>query len=368
MTTELMTTSPATELQTAKPTLIGLNLAQLSQLVKELGEPGFRAQQLHSWLYVKTVRSYEEMSNLSKAFKQDLAKKYDVGQLKLDQVQQSVDGTKKYLFELFDGKKVESVLMPYQEKGSYAVCLSTQVGCAVNCDFCATGKIGFKRNLSAAEIVEQLLWIRHESQLPIKNVVLMGQGEPLLNYDNTLEAIRLLNQSAEIGMRHITLSTSGIIPGIDKLADEQLPITLALSLHGPDNETRNKIMPINLKYPVEQLIPSLHHYFYKTHRRVTIEYILIAGVNDSDVQAQKLAKLLKGLRCYINLIPYNNIGEEYGYQKPSGNRTHAFRQILQAAGFTVTVRLERGADIAAACGQLHNQAEKRAEKTLFPTG
>ncbi len=346
----------------AKLPLIGYNLQALEALVKDLGEPKFRAQQLHSWIYVRTQRDFDQMTNLAKSLRVKLAEKYTVGQLSLVEKQVSQDGTIKYLFGLPDGQQIESVLMYFEERDVYAVCLSTQVGCAVNCDFCATGKLGFKRNLTAGEITEQLLYIRHDSGATVRNIVFMGQGEPLLNYDNTMEALHLINRSAEIGMRHMTISTSGIVPMINKLADEKLQLTLAISLHAPDNETRQKFMPINKKYPIETLIPALHRYVDKTGRRITIEYILLAGVNDTQGHAQKLNALLKTLHCNINLIPYNPIGEEYGYQRPSREQVLAFRDWVMEGSHKVTVRIERGTDIAAACGQLQNLANITAQE------
>lgn len=336
------------------PALIGHDLSQLETLVQSLGEPKFRAKQLYSWLYVKHARDFETMTNLAKSLRAKLQEAYEVGQLTIAQKQVSQDGTIKYLFQLADGQRVESVLMYFEERDAYSVCLSTQVGCAVNCDFCATGKLGFKRHLTAAEIVEQLQFILHDTRANVRNVVFMGQGEPLLNYDPTLRAIHLINQACEIGMRHITVSTSGIVPTIERLANEKLQLTLAVSLHAPDNETRSKIMPINQKYPLETLMPALFSYTRDTGRRLTIEYILLAGINDSPEQALALRQLLRGLRCNINLIPYNPIGDGYGYQRPTRAAISAFSQVVSQGPQTVTVRLERGADIAAACGQLAN--------------
>lgn len=325
----------------------------------QMGEPRFRAQQLHSWIYVHCARDFDSMTNLSKAFRQKLAETYRVGQLSIADKQVSTDGTCKYLFRLVDDHVVESVLMYFEERGVYSVCLSTQVGCAVNCDFCATGKLGFKRQLTTSEIVEQLLYVIHDSKAEVRNIVFMGQGEPLLNYDHTIEAIELINRSAEIGMRHITLSTSGIVPGIERLAEEDLQLTLAVSLHAPDNETRNKIMPINRKYPLEVLMPVLRDYFKRTHRRITIEYVMLADINDSEAHAYELISLLKGLNCNVNLIPYNPIGAEYGYKRPSRERIGRFRDIVFDKGnVKTTVRVERGVDIAAACGQLANTIHK----------
>ncbi len=339
------------------PPLIGKSMEELRALVTEMGEPAFRAEQLHHWLYVHCVRDWEQMTNLKRSFREKLAAQYQVGSLTIAEKQVSADGTTKYLFRLPDGKVVESVLMYFEERGTYAICLSTQVGCAVNCGFCATGKLGFMRNLSVAEIVEQYVYVQADSQKEVRNIVFMGQGEPLLNYDNLIPAIRILNKSAEVGIRHITVSTSGIVPRIEDLAREDLQLTLAISLHAPDNETRTDIMPLNKKYPLEVLMPALHHYAASTGRRLTVEYVLLAGVNDSVEQANALGKLLQGLKCNVNLIPYNPIGDCYGYKRPSNNAVHRFREALSAYGKKVTVRVERGVDIAAACGQLANKQQ-----------
>ncbi len=338
--------------------LIGLTLDELFSLTQAMGEPRFRAEQLHHWLYVKCVQDWEAMSNLSKAFREKLSGQYRVGQLRLITKQKSNDGTVKYLFGLDDGSVVESVLMYFEDRDKYSICISSQVGCAVDCGFCATGKLGFKRHLTVGEIVEQYLFVQHDSQEEVRNIVFMGQGEPLLNYDPLLKAIRILNRSAEVGIRHITVSTSGIVPRIMDLAHEQLQLTLAISLHAADNATREKIMPLNKKWPLEQLMPALFHYVRTTNRRLTIEYVLLAGVNDSESQARQLGNLLKGLKCNVNLIPYNPIGDNYGYQRPSREVIHRFATIVSDSGKKVTIRVERGVDIAAACGQLANQAGK----------
>jgi 23S rRNA (adenine2503-C2)-methyltransferase len=348
---------PATLSTAATEPLIGKSLDELRTLVTDMGEPAFRAEQLHQWLYVKCVRHLDQMTNLKKTFREKLAERYQVGVLTVAQKQVSQDGTTKYLFRLPDGKVVESVLMYFEERGTYAVCLSTQVGCAVNCGFCATGKLGFMRNLSVAEIVEQYLYVQGDSGKEVRNIVFMGQGEPMLNYEALMRAIHILNISAEVGMRHMTISTSGIVPRIYDLATEDLQLTLAISLHAPDNATREAIMPLNKKWPLEELMPALHHYVGVTGKRLTIEYILLAGVNDQPSHAHALGKLLQGLKCNINLIPYNPIGEAYGYERPSRNAIYRFKEIAAAYGKKVTVRVERGVDIAAACGQLANQAQ-----------
>jgi 23S rRNA (adenine2503-C2)-methyltransferase len=340
-----------------KEVLLGMSMEALRALVKNMDEPAFRAEQLHQWLYVKCVRSFDEMTNLKKSFRDKLAERFQVGSLVVDQKECSQDGTVKYLFRLPDGKVVESVLMHFEERGSYAMCLSTQVGCAVNCGFCATGKLGFMRNLSISEIVEQYVYVQADSGKEVRNIVFMGQGEPMLNYDNLMASIEILNRSAEVGMRHITISTSGVVPRIYDLADRNMQLTLAVSLHAPDNETRESIMPINRKWPLEALMPALHHYVDTTGKRLTIEYILLAGVNDQPSHANALGQLLKTLKCNVNLIPYNPIGDGYGYKRPSGNATHRFRDVLSGYGKKVTIRVERGVDIAAACGQLANKTQ-----------
>ncbi len=341
-----------------KEPLIGKSMEELRTLVVSMDEPAFRAEQLHQWLYVKCVRDFDAMSNLKQSFRAKLAERFQIGSLAIDQKEVSQDGTVKYLFRLPDGKVVESVLMYFEERGTYAMCLSTQVGCAVNCDFCATGKLGFMRNLTITEIVEQYVYVQADSGKEVRNIVFMGQGEPMLNYDNLMQSIRILNRSAEVGMRHITISTSGIVPRIYDLAKEDLQLTLAVSLHAPNNETREGFMPINRKWPLEELMPALHHYVNTTNKRLTIEYILLAGVNDQPAHAHELGKLLQGLKCNINLIPYNPIGDGYGYKRPSGNAIHRFRDALNTYGKKVTIRVERGVDIAAACGQLANKVQE----------
>ncbi len=340
-----------------KPALIGKSLDELKMLVKEMGEPAFRAEQLHHWLYVKCVRDLEAMSNLKKSFKEKLSDQYQMGALTIAEKQVSADGTVKYLFRLYDGRVVESVLMYFQDRETYAICLSTQVGCAVNCDFCATGKLGFTRNLSIGEIVEQYIYVQGDSGVEIRNIVFMGQGEPLLNYDNLIPAIHLLNKSAEVGMRHITISTSGIVPRIYDLAKEDLQLTLAISLHAPDDTIRESFMPINRKWPLNELMPALHAYVESTNKRLTVEYILLAGINDQVQHAHMLAQLTQSLKCNINLIPYNPIGDGYGYKRPSGNAIHRFKDVVSSYGKKVTVRIERGVDIDAACGQLANKRQ-----------
>lgn len=343
-----------------KPSLIGLTPEQLEELIKDMGEKTFRAKQLHNWLYVRCARNFEDMTNLAASFREKLAQNYRIGCLELVEKQLSNDGTRKYLFKTDSGKLIESVLMYFEDRDTYSICMSSQVGCAVDCQFCATGKLGFQQNLSIGEIVDQYLFVKADckdilSESGIRNIVFMGQGEPLLNYDNLVAAIRLLNKSAEVGIRHITVSTSGIVPKIYKLAEEGMQIVLAVSLHAPDDVTRDQFMPINRKWPVAELMKAIKDYVNTTGRRVTIEYILLKGINDTPQHAEKLASLLRGVKVNINLIPYNPIGESYGFKRPDNVSITKFMDIVAATGKKVTVRVERGADIDAACGQLANK-------------
>lgn len=334
--------------------LVGLSLEALQALMKDLGQPRFRAEQLHHWLYVKCARDFESMHNLAKGFRDSLAEQFQVGVLKLVTQQTSSDGTVKYLFECPDGQRIESVLMHFTESGRYSLCVSTQVGCAVNCQFCATGQMGFKRNLTVAEIVDQYLFAQHLSGQEIRNIVFMGQGEPLLNMENLLPAIECLNTSAEVGMRHITVSTAGIVPGIDQLAAQQWPLVLALSLHAPTDDLRQSIMPITKRWSIAELMRAVRAYIGETGRRVTIEYTLMAGLNDQPEHADGLGALLRTLKCNINLIPYNPTSSDDRFQRPAMSKMQAFAARLERYGKKVTLRTTRGDDIAAACGQLAN--------------
>jgi 23S rRNA (adenine2503-C2)-methyltransferase len=343
-----------------KRVLIGLDKQELSELVATLGQPAYRAEQLYHWVYVKNALDFDSMTNLSKELKVVLQDVAQIGSLTIESKQLSKDGTTKYLFKCADGNVIESVLMYFEERGSYALCVSTQVGCAINCTFCATGKLGLQRHLSASEIVEQYIAVQADSGKEIRNVVYMGQGEPLHNYENTLKSLRLLNEGCEVGMRRITVSTSGLVDHIDKLAKEEMPLTLALSLHAPNNEIRSQIMPINKRWPLETLIPALERYLASTNRRLTMEYILIDGINDQPEHAHQLGKLVKHLKCNINLIPYNPISKDLPgaehYKRSSNTAIRTFMHILlDEYHKKVTVRLERGVDIDAACGQLANK-------------
>lgn len=337
--------------------LSGLSLPQIEKFVKELGLPSFRAKQIHGWIYSKWANTLDEMTDLSTELRERLKAQFVVPLLKQAHLEVSHDGTRKYLFELPDGKLVESVLMSFQDRPSLSACVSSQVGCAVGCTFCATGYLGFKRNLTCQEIVDQILSVQRESGKRVANVVYMGQGEPLLNCEEVIASVRMLIDSVGIGARHITVSTSGIVPGIYRLAEEKLPITLALSLHAPDVETREEIVPITKKYPLHDLMKAMHEYADTTGRRVTIEYVLLEGVTDSEDQARQLAELVRDLHCNINLIPFNPVQNKEGvtmYNRPSRESQQRFKRLAETTGKTVTIRLERGTDIDAACGQLHN--------------
>lgn len=340
-----------------KKALSGLTLDQLVEFATDLGLPAFRGKQLHTWIYAKYAKSFDEMTDLSKDVRELLKSKAKIQLMELAHLEVSRDGTRKYLFRLPDGKLVESVLMSFEDRPSLSACVSSQVGCAVGCTFCATGFLGFKRNLTAQEIVDQVMSIQRESGHRISNIVYMGQGEPLLNVENVVKSVRTLMNSVGIGARHITVSTSGIVPGINALAEEGLQITLALSLHAPDNATRDVIVPINKKFSVEDLVVALQSYYKATGRRITIEYVLLAGVTDYPEQARELADLVRDIHCNINLIPYNPTraeGDAIVYERPSLEAQHRFKRIAESSGKTVTIRLERGTDINAACGQLHN--------------
>jgi 23S rRNA (adenine2503-C2)-methyltransferase len=346
------------ECASAKVALSGLTLEEMTTFVNSLGLPSFRARQIHKWIYDKYANSFEEMTDLSVPVRTLLEEKAQVGLLKLSHLQVSRDGTRKYLFELPDGQRVESVLMSFSDRKTLSACVSSQVGCAVGCTFCATGYLGFKRNLTSQEIVDQIMSIQRESGKRVGNIVYMGQGEPLLNTEAVIESVHTVIDSVKIGARHITLSTSGIIPGIKRLEEENLSLTLALSLHSPDPKTREEIVPITKKYPLSELIPALRDYADATGRRVTIEYVLLAGVTDSPEQAKALSDLVRDIHCNVNLIPFNptydNEGHEI-YHRPTREAQDAFKRIVERSGRTVTIRLERGTDIDAACGQLHNK-------------
>lgn len=331
--------------------LSGLTLKEIEQITDELGATKFRARQIHNWIYLKSVKEIDEMTDLSKKFRDELKTVAQVTNIKIKVKQVSTDGTIKYLLEFPDGECVETVLMRFDNRANLTACVSSQVGCAVNCSFCATGKRGFIRNLTYKEIIEQVLTIQRDTGLKVTNVVFMGQGEPLLNLDNVLKAMEMFNESFQIGARRLTVSTSGIIPQIKKLADLDMQSTLALSLHASNHEVRKQLMQIENKYPMDELHKALKYYVEKTGRRITIEYLLIKDLNDTITSAKQLAAYLKGIKCNINLIPYNPTAKN-DYKRPSNNSIMKFKYLMEHSGKKVTVRLERGGDIDAACGQL----------------
>ena len=336
--------------------LSGLTLEEIEKITDELKASKFRARQIHNWIYLKSVKSIDEMTDLSVKFRDQLKDIATVTDTKIKVKQESSDGTLKYLLEYPDGQCVETVLMRFDNRANLTACVSSQVGCAVNCSFCATGKRGFIRNLTYKEIVEQVLTIQRDTGLKVTNVVFMGQGEPLLNLDNVLKAMEIFNENFQIGARRLTISTSGIIPGIEKLANIDMQSTLALSLHAPNHEIRRKLMQIEDKYPMPELKKTLKNYIAKTGRRITIEYLLIKDLNDTLQSAKELVSYLHDLKCNVNLIPYNST-EKNDYQKPSNNSIMRFKSLLEQSGKKVTVRLERGADIDAACGQLSGKVK-----------
>lgn len=336
-------------------TLSGLSLEEIEKITDKLGASKYRARQIHNRIYLKSAKTIDEMTDLSLKFREDLKKVAVLTDVKIKVKQESSDGTLKYLIEYADGECVETVLMRFDNRANLTACVSSQAGCAVNCSFCATGKRGFIRNLTYKEIIEQVLTIQRDTGLKVTNVVFMGQGEPLLNLDNVLKAMKIFNENFQIGARRITVSTSGIVPGIEKLAQNDMQSTLALSLHAPNHETRAKLMQIEKKYSMDELKKAIKNYVEKTGRRITIEYLLIKDVNDKIEDAKQLINYLNGIKCNINLIPYNPT-EKNDYEKPSGNSVMRFKSLLEQSGKKVTVRLERGADIDAACGQLRGKA------------
>ena len=326
--------------------------AELTAYCKALGQPAFRAKQIFTWLH-RGVTSFDDMTDLSKPLRAQLAEQCFITAPTVARKQVSrLDGTIKYLWELSDGNCIESVLMRYHHGNT--VCISSQVGCRMGCAFCASTVAGKVRDLRPSELLDQVLFTQLDSGVPISNIVLMGIGEPLDNMANVLRFLELVNSpnGLHIGMRHISLSTCGVVPGIDALAEKQLQLTLSVSLHAPDSETRSRIMPVNRAYDVEELFAACHRYFQKTGRRISFEYAMIDGVNDHDWQAERIAQKLRGMPGHVNLIPLNDVVESP--YKPS-RRIAAFQQKLESLGVTATVRRSLGGDIDASCGQLRRK-------------
>ena len=342
--------------------LYGVELSKLQNLMVQEGQKPYRAIQLYSWIYEKRAASFDEMSDISLSFREILKQKYCLELPKIYQKQVSSDGTVKLLLELKDGMKVETVLMRYDYGCS--VCVSSQVGCNMACSFCSSGILGKQRNLAPEEMVGQILvmnnLLKEEGKgMHVTHAVVMGTGEPFDNYDNVMDFIRIINaqKGLAIGARHITVSTCGLIEGIYKYAREGLQTNLAISLHAPNNKLRNALMKINKAYPLEKLMPAIKDYENVAKRRVTYEYLLLSGINDTKECAEELIELIKGTNGYVNLIPYNETNKN-DYKRSSGNRVHAFLDYLTRGGIKATIRKEFGSDIDAACGQLKAKVEE----------
>ncbi len=368
-----------------KPAIYGETLDSLTALLKEAGQPAFRAKQILEWLYKKRVRTWDEMTNLPKEFRSWMAEHYELEPTAFVLDRQSGDETDKLLLELGDKSLIETVIIRAPmlgvgvDKSRKTICISTQVGCAMGCKFCASGLAGLKRNLSAGEIVHQLIQVcrQEDAHTPraraelasFDNIVVMGMGEPLHNYDAIIRALTIVNAEWGLGFgaRRITLSTSGLVPKILQLADEPLGLRLAISLHGATDEVREQIMPINKTYPLAELLPAVKTFSEKQGRMVTLEFILIEDINDAISQAEKLRDIAYDLHAHVNLIPYNTV-EGLPWKRPSNNRCERFADVLRAAGISVTLRREKGHDINAACGQLRLKTEKARETAVDCVG
>ena len=342
--------------------IISMNLIELEQLVLELGQSKFRAKQLFDWLHKKVVWNYDEMTNLPSAFREQLKELYPLTQMRIiEKYTSQIDGTIKYLFELSDSHIIESVLMRYKHGNS--ICISSQVGCRMGCRFCASTLEGLIRSLKVSEMLGQIYKVQQDTGERISNIVIMGSGEPLEFLDITTKFVEMINHELgqNIGQRHITVSTCGLVPSIYELADKGFQITLAISLHATTDEKRREIMPIARRYSIEEILKACQYYIDKTGRRITFEYSLIAGKNDGIEDATQLAKLLKGMLAHVNLIPVNPI-EERNYEATTHNRIEDFAKVLKSYNIETTVRRTLGADIDAACGQLRRRyLEKRGE-------
>ena len=339
-----------------KTDLKSMTLAELQDAFQALGEPAFRAKQVFTWLH-RGAESFDEMTNLSKPLREKLDGLYTITVPRLARAQRSQkDGTIKYLWRLADGNCVESVVMQYHHGNT--ICISSEVGCPMGCKFCASTLGGLVRRLAPSELLDQVIFSQKESGLPISNIVLMGIGEPLDNFDAVMRFLELVNspEGLNIGMRHISLSTCGLVDKIEKLAERKLQLTLSVSLHSPDDESRSQIMPVNRRWGVDTLLAACRDYFEKTGRRVSFEYTMIDGVSDSEQQAQLLAKKLQGMAAHVNLIPLNSV-EETGLRTSTHAAIARFQEILQQHGVTATVRRTLGSDIDASCGQLRRKYE-----------
>ncbi|MFR1441884.1 MAG: 23S rRNA (adenine(2503)-C(2))-methyltransferase RlmN [Clostridia bacterium] len=330
------------------------NLEELKEELKSIGEKPFRAEQIFKWLYQDKVKSFDDMTNLSLELREKLKENYTICNFKILKKQESSDGTKKYLFDVLDGNAIETVLMSYHH--GYSICVSSQIGCKMGCKFCASTGIKFVRSLTSGEIVEQILAVEQDENIRISNIVFMGIGEPLDNFDNVINAVKIINnpKGLNIGARHISISTSGLVPMIYKLAEQNTQCTLSISLHATTNEKRSSMMPVNNAYNIEELIQACKDYIKVTNRRISFEYALAKDNNDNLEDAKRLVKLLKGMLCHVNLIPINKI-ENGEYTKSSNENIIKFRDYLNDHGIVATIRRKLGSDIDAACGQLRRK-------------
>lgn len=335
--------------------ILSLSCDELISVFSELGFPKFRAKQVYEWLHKHGAQSFDEFTNINKAMRAQLDDRFHILTCKVDKkLVSSIDGTVKYLYELYDGEYVESVVMQY--KHGYSICISTQVGCKMGCTFCASTIGGCRRNLSPSEMLSQIYSAQRDLGVRISNIVLMGMGEPLDNYDNVMKFLELVSceDGINIGLRHISLSTCGLVPKIYDLADKKLQLTLSVSLHAPNDELRSRTMPINNRWSVSELIKACKYYFSQTGRRISFEYALIDGVNDTEQYADELACLLKGMVCHVNLIPVNTV-EESGYKRSNKKNVKDFCDYLNNKGINTTIRRTLGSDINASCGQLRKK-------------
>jgi 23S rRNA (adenine2503-C2)-methyltransferase len=339
-----------------KNSLVGMESTALREKIVAMGVPAYRAEQIKKGLYERSVRTWEGLHDVPKALRESLAEEYTLAPCTLREERSAPDGTVKYLLDLPDDEVIEAVFLPYNSRTT--VCISSQVGCAMACTFCATGTEGLSRNLTTGEIVDQILFIQAANpDRRISNVVLMGMGEPLLNYDNVIASIKLMHEEIGLSLRHITLSTVGVVPAIYRLAKEEMPITLAVSLHAPTDALRSELVPLNDKYPIAKLLNACVDYVETTKRRMTFEYVLMAGVNDTEKEAHELGAMLKKMPlCSVNTIPYNSTDVAAPYKRPTPEATRKFRDIVASYGVTITQRFEKGHNIAAACGQLKRSA------------
>lgn len=340
-----------------KTDIKSMTVPELEAFLAEMGEPKFRAKQLFKWLQ-SGASDFDEMTNIPIALREKLRECCYIADVEIvKRFESKIDGTVKYVFSLYDGEYIESVFMKYEH--GYTVCISTQVGCRMGCSFCASGQCGLLRNLTASEMLSQIMAASRDNGVRISNVVMMGMGEPLDNFDNSLRFLELVSaeEGLGIGMRHISLSTSGVVSGIKKLGEYNLPITLSISLHSPYDQNRSSIMPVNKRWNISQLLDACRDYQKITTRRISFEYALIEGVNDSDDYAERLAQILKGIMCHVNLIPANPV-KENSFKKPDKNKILHFKQQLLNRGINATVRRTLGADIDASCGQLRRRVKE----------